>query len=852
MKRKSLMFLTIMAIFLSFGCGTPKNDGGNDADYLDNENDADVEEIEIQNKTWSQISAGAYYACAVDTEGSVYCWGHNYDSFVPAPIDTSGVLKDKEIVSVSSGNNTACALDSEGVVYCWGWNKSGQLGDGTQSDSSVPVEVDTTGVLKDKKIISISVGGGYLEEYSNEETAHACVIDSEGTAYCWGGNEIGQIGNNTQSDSSVPVKVDTAGVMSGKKLKSISAGAFHSCAIDIEGKAYCWGWNGYGQLGIETKAETEEEAEEEFSNVPVSVDTTGVMNGKKLESISAGTFHTCAIDIEGAVYCWGYYYYLGNGDLTPGADINRVFLPVKVDISGVLKDRKLVAVDTDDSHTCAVDIEGKSYCWGEGGRGQLGDGTKWTVISKNRLLPVEVNIDGVLKGKKLISITVGNEFSCALDSNGKSYCWGNGELGQFGNGVESYSSVPEGVDKSGVLKNKKLISIATGDSHTCAVDSEGKTYCWGYNGAGQLGDGIITQMGSDSFLPLSVDDSALENKEFFEIGAGVAHTCALNSNNKVYCWGYSYYGQLGNGSAAVEDESPVLPEDAYVYFSPFEVDTSGKLSGKKIISIDLGDYHTCALDSDGEAYCWGYNKYGQLGNGDFADHCTTPARVDTTGVINDRELIYISAGVDHTCAVDSEGAVYCWGKNNYGQLGDGAQSDNRIPVKVDKSGVMNGRELISASAGGLHSCAVDRDGFVYCWGNNNYGQLGDGTAADSDVPVNVDTKGVLKDKKILAVSAGYYNTCAVDNEGKSYCWGYKNHGQIGRTADLDFSNVPVSVDTTGVMSGKKIVLIAAGHEHSCAVDSEGDAYCWGLREDGRLGDGKYIQSFVPVEAAQSY
>ena len=143
---------------------------------------------------------------------------------------------------------------------------------------------------------------------------------------------------------------------------------------------------------------------------------------------------------------------------------------------------------------------------------------------------------------------------------------------------------------------------------------------------------------------------------------------------------------------------------------------------------------------------------------------------------------YISAGVDHTCAVDSEGAVYCWGKNNYGQLGDGAQSDNRIPVKVDKSGVMNGRELISASAGGLHSCAVDRDGFVYCWGNNNYGQLGDGTAADSDVPVNVDTKGVLKDKKILAVSAGYYNTCAVDNEGKSYCWGYKNHGQIGRAS----------------------------------------------------------------------
>ncbi len=841
MKRKSLIFLIIIVIFLLLSCCTPKNNGGNDTDSLDSGNDADIEEIEIRNKTWSKISAGSNYACAIDSEGSIYCWGGNYDSFVPVSIDKRGILKDKEIISVSSGNTAACVLDTEGAVYCWGRNGSGELGDGKISDSSVPVEVDRSGVLKNKKIVFISAGGGYFDADSGE-ISHTCAIDIEGTAYCWGGNGIGQLGNDTQSDSSVPVKVDKTGVLSGRKLNSISAGAFHTCAIDTEGKAYCWGWNGYGQLGVETETETD------FSSVPVSVDTAGIMNGRKLVFISAGTFHTCAIDIEGVVYCWGYYIYLGNGDLTP-ADIDDVLLPVKVDISGVLKDKKLVAVDTDDSHTCAIDNEGKAYCWGDGRSGQLGDGTEWTVISEDRFLPVEVNVDGVLKGKKLVSIAVGDEFSCSLDSDGSAYCWGDGENGQFGNGVERYSSVPVMVEKNGVLKGKKLISIATGDSHTCTVDSEGKAYCWGYNAGGQLGYGF----GWDSsFLPLSVDDSALKNKEFLEIDAGIVHTCALDSENKVYCWGYNYYGQLGNGSAAIEDESYDLPEDAYISFSPSEVDASGKLNGKKIVSINTGDYHTCVIDSDGAAYCWGCNEYGQLGNGGSADHYTLPESVVTTGAINGRELVSISAGVNHTCAVDKEGSVYCWGENSNGQLGDGTRSESRIPVKVDESGVMNGRELISVSAGGFHSCAVDEEGSVYCWGNNNYGQLGDGTAEDSDVPVHVDTKGVLKNKKIIAVSAGYYSTCAVDSEGKAYCWGYENHGQIEETAEPDFSNIPTSVDTTGVMSGKKIVSIAAGCEHSCAVDSEGSAYCWGVREDGRLGDGRYFQSFVPVEAAQSY
>ena len=262
--------------------------------------------------------------------------------------------------------------------------------------------------------------------------------------------------------------------------------------------------------------------------------------------------------------------------------------------------------------------------------------------------------------------------------------------------------------------------------------------------------------------------------------------------------------------------------------------------------ISAGRIHSCALDS-GEAYCWGLNDFGQLGDGNHAES-SVPVAVDTSGVLAGKTLTQISAGGDQSCALDSAGAAYCWGHDVLGGLGDGDGPDSDVPVAVDTSGVLAGKTLTQISSGLLSACALDSAGAAYCWGSGGEGQLGDGsTAPISGVPVAVDTSGVLAGKTLTQISAGNISTCALDSAGAAYCWG-DNDGDLGDGSHAD-SDVPERVVTSGVLAGKTLTQIAAGNVSTCALDSAGAAYCWGINEDGELGDGSINSSPVTVPVA---
>ena len=395
------------------------------------------------------------------------------------------------------------------------------------------------------------------------------------------------------------------------------------------------------------------------------------------------------------------------------------------------------------------------------------------------------------------SIALGDNHACAIES-GKAYCWGSDDHGQLGDGSTVDSSVPVAVDTSGALAGKTLIQIAGGQDFTCAVDSAGAAFCWGWNGNGQLGDGGTV----DSSVPVAVDTSgALAGKTLIQIADGEDYTCALDSAGAVYCWGGNDFGGLGDGSTTSSS-------------IPVAVDKSGVLAGKTLTQIATGDFSTCAVDAAGAAYCWGWNGYGELGNGSNAYYLSSPVAVDMNGVLAGKSLTQITGGGAQTCALDSAGAAYCWGADDFGELGDGnTGSSSSVPVTVDANGVLAGKTITQITAGelGAQTCAVDSAGKAFCWGYNQYGQLGNGNTTNSSVPVAVDTSGVLAAKTLSQITVGGTNTCAADTAGAAYCWGGSGLGALGDGSTAG-SEVPVLVgpqapaDVTAVPAATSVTV----------------------------------------------
>lgn len=375
----------------------------------------------------------------------------------------------------------------------------------------------------------------------------------------------------------------------------------------------------------------------------------------------------------------------------------------------------------------------------------------------------------------------------------------------------------------------KIIAYSAGGYHTCAVGSDQHVYCWGLNNNGQLGNDSITS----SYVPVPVDTTGpLAGKLIMSVSAGNNVTCALDVDEKMYCWGLGTSGQLGNG---LEATSRV----------PVEVDMTGALAGKTIKSMSVSN-STCVLASDSRVYCWGMNSYGALGIGNN-DISSIPQEVGVTGIMSGKAIKAIASNADgvHNCAIDTDGLAYCWGKGDQYDLGNGINSHSNVPVAV----TMDGKTFKSIASGSEHICAVDSNDLAYCWGYGNSGRLGNNSTSNSTTPSAVYTaSGPLNGKTVKMISAGVYFTCAVASDDMPYCWGYNVQGQLGN-GNNTYSAVPVTVVSSGVLSGKTVSSLDNGAAHVCAFASDNNYYCWGYNGSGYiLGDGLSADSNVPVAA----
>ena len=391
------------------------------------------------------------------------------------------------------------------------------------------------------------------------------------------------------------------------------------------------------------------------------------------------------------------------------------------------------------------------------------------------------------------SLVAGTTQSCFLSTDSLAYCWGGAlATGQASDHGE-ITPVPGG---------QRFTQLAAGLSHTCGLTPDGQAYCWGSGTGGSLGDGGI----SDSPVPVLVSGG----HAFASIAAGGYQTCGLTRDGTAYCWGNNTEGQLG-----------VAP-GTEIWGVPNRV--SGDL---RFTHIALNYYHTCGITISQEAYCWGADQSGELGNGPDNISRSVP-----TAVANGLSFSDISTGFEHTCATSTAGIVYCWGGNNFGQVSNLLSGNADVPSIIPVSGMFT-----HISAGDWHNCALSTTGAVVCWGFDGGGQLARGTVTDRAPPA------AALGGPYTEVAAGGSHTCALAGSA-TYCWGANYYGQVGRPIERAYS-------PSQVLGLPSAVSISAGStgSHTCAVTSAHSVYCWGFNGSYQLGTGPGTDNSLPSPVA---
>jgi len=754
--------------------------------------------------TFTAVSTGATHACGV-ANGTVYCWGTSShgalglgsttQARVPTAV-TGGDLGTKVVQDVTAGTDFTCAVAS-GKAYCWGLGTNGQLGNGGQSSSTTPKAVSSL-----SGITSLSAGG-----------AHACAVAS-GKAYCWGQGTSGQLGDGGTNQKESPDAVRTDGVLSGRTVASVTAGGSHSCAV-ADGQAFCWGLGASGQLGNGSTTSV---------NLPAAVDVSGMLMGRSVAQLAAGTSHTCAI-ADGKAFCWG----LGTSGQLGNSATSTSSTPVAVATSTM--SGTVVSLSGGAATTCAA-ASGNAYCWGAGTNYGLGNASTSAATA-----PVLTN--GALSGRTVTDVSAGTSFGCAVSTGNPASCWGLGSSYQLGDNASSNNSTPGDVVLTGsACPDGSVRTSAT----TCSL-VQGTDYYY------RLGYSIGTWVAPDSDWAKATTAT--------RSGLNPSAT-GKTSSSLTLGWdtapeaGQAYPEYTVQRSTSSDGSDPktltVTGDTRYT-------DVGGLAPTRSFSAVSAGESHTCGIIGT-DLYCWGANSNGQLGVGD-SNSRTVPTKV---AALDDKSVTAVSAGANHTCAI-ADGKVYCWGQGTSGQLGNGTNNTAYSPVLVSSQ---SGVTVTAIAAGTNHTCAI-ADGSVFCWGANSHGQLGNNSTNNSNTPVAVSTSGDLGSQTVTAITAGGSHSCAVGADHRSYCWGYNASGQLGSvytyttcvlwifcstTSDYRDRPTPTAVDTDGAMGTRSVATVTAGTSHTCAI-ANGAAYCWGLGTSGQLGNGAMSTTYLSKAVATS-
>lgn len=549
-----------------------------------------------------------------------------------------------------------------------------------------------------------------------------------------------------------------------------SVGGGHVIASATDGSVRTWGSDDHGQLGVGRTLDN-----------PVPATVHGVPH---FTDISTSLDTVLALAVDGSVWSWGQNWggQLGDGTTTTRSAPSRVRgLPV------------MKAVSAGGDFSLALATDGTVWSWGINWWGQLG-----TISPDNSLVPVMV--EGMAN---VVAISAGDQHALALMNDGSLWSWGLNSSGQLGDGTTTNRPRPAQI--AGLTN---VAAVAASQTHSAVARTDGTVWTWGANDSGQLGDGT----NASQVLPVqSVGLSGI-----ISVSVGPSGTVALRNDGSVWTWGNNDWGQLGDPSV-FHSRSVGAPVPG--------------VSGIVKISMGAG-YHVVALDRDGRLHLWGWNVYGQLGDGTVGNPQPPIALAAPVNIATDAGHSTVASGQWDTIVITADGQAWAWGANFSGQLGDAFPFSRPAPSRV--SGIT---DATAVSAGSAHSVALRADGTVLTWGSNDFNAIGgDGPSRSTPGPL-----AGLSDVK--AISAGGDHNLALKNDGTIAVWGNGWSGQLGN-GTLNSSGTPIAVPGLA-----NVIAVSAGGAHSVALTSDNRVWTWGSNSNGQLGDGTTNTRSVPALVA---
>jgi alpha-tubulin suppressor-like RCC1 family protein len=564
---------------------------------------------------------------------------------------------------------------------------------------------------------------------------------------------------------------------------------------------------------------------------------------RRYHSVAATGFVVCELGSSGSVYCQGPAGMFGDGAKGPSN-----FVPIKV--PGLTPQISVVA---DSNNVCTLGADGTVTCWDP-------STPPHKIIQPT--FPIQLPLSNI------VDLSVSPFHACALEANGQVWCWGHNRNGELGNNSTDNTDWPV---QAGI---SNAVSISANWGDTCAVTADGSVYCWGKNGEGELGHGTLDHIPHPRPYKIPSLTGAVS------VSVGDLSSCAVLSNGTARCWGLQDEGILGNGITQPPASDIDVQRWPGALLNP---DGSAGITGVRALS--MGADHACAsVDGPGRGWvhCWGRYDAGKFGISPEPDfpYSWSSLPVQSTlitqepyhswpitdlsvgfnaaarsadghawfwgrnlawkagdggdgGMTSVLTMVPLPEGVAsapqatgseiHTCLLRSWGVVRCTGYNAMGQLGDGTNKDKNVASTVQLTEVVG----VASGAGAEHTCAVRGDGRVWCWGHNDQGQLGDNTNVTSADPVLA--KGPLNG---VAVAVGAAHTCELTNDGKVYCWGANSDGQLGQSTLSDNIKTPVVVPLS-----RPATRLVAGSYHTCALLDDGSMRCWGRNSNGQIGVG---------------
>ena len=898
--------------------------------------------------SFTQTSAGLGFALALGSDGNLYSWGDNTNgqlgrntSATPAgqPGKVTMPAGVRQFTQISAGYAHSLALGSDGNLYSWGGNTYGQLGrtisDTTPAASLPGIVTPPTGV----RFTQFSAGNGY-----------SLALGSDGNLYSWGSNSTGQLGIGVDDYNSHNAPKKGSMPTDGTKFTQVSAGYYHSLAIGSDGNVYSWGDGTLGQLGrtiTNTNTNTLYDGKPLKVNSPVGV--------TRFTQVIAGGDNSLGLGSDGNFYSWG-----SNSknqlartptSATPANRPGKVTMPAGITITQVRTEGGYLG-----GFTLALGSDGNFYSWGSNSKNQLArtptsatpanrpgmvafpesprptgisfggtagtnlaantNGT-WSVTtpqhaggrtdvtvswSRNGQQPdarltytyinphtVTFDSDGGNPVPDPQRITIGKQATRPTSSPAKAGFLFDGWFLKDANGgskvaydfsqpvtgnitlVAHWSPANTGgwsisPSKGNVLGGQQATitppklsrgirfnQISAGgyqagdfQGFSVGVASDGNAYAWGSNDRGQLGQDPNKTPTQKTPAKVPLPDGVDSGFTYTQAVAGGKHVLAVGSDGIVYSWGANEHGQLGNGKVHANRTKPLPVKDADG--QPF-----------KAVQVSAGAYDSAAIDPQGRVYTWGSE------NNNFTAYSTpkpTPTLAwDPNGSGQGLHAIRVSLGWSFVMAMDTDGSLYTWGYNNYGQFGNGtatgvysttyAAYPARVPDPKDTSKAFKATQI---SAGANHALAVGQDGTAWAWGYNDRGQLGDGSTTRRPTPQQIqDPANPGQAFQAVQISAGVHHSLAVDRNGAAWAWGWNSDGQLGDNTTSD-QPAPTRVSPpagqgsagTGLASAR----ISAGRNHSLAIGQDGNTYSWGDNQYGQLGtEQSRTQSLTPTLAA---